>query len=111
MKVVDERENVFRRRFDANRTLDTEGVGIGRNIQEQRGERHEAHEDNCLEHRFPRKRSDLTGWPPAEAHGDYFLADTCARTRSSRSLSSGVNSAPNSSAANTWRTALSQSAL
>ena len=40
----------------------------------------------------------------------YFFALTCARRRSSCSLSSGVSSAPKSSASNTWRISISDSA-
>src|SRR6266516_3824495 len=38
-----------------------------------------------------------------------LFAEACARTRSSCSLSSGVNSAPKSSASNTWRISTSVS--
>src|SRR5712664_1593247 len=42
--------------------------------------------------------------------GDYFFfAATCERKRSSCSFSSGVNSAPKSSASNTWRISISDS--
>src|SRR5258706_9968143 len=39
----------------------------------------------------------------------FFFAATCARRRSSCSLSSGVNSAPKSSGSNTWRISISES--
>src|SRR6266571_5687704 len=39
----------------------------------------------------------------------FFFAAICARRRSSCSLSSGVNSAPKSSASNTWRISISES--
>ena len=39
----------------------------------------------------------------------YFFAAICERRRSSCSLSSGVNSAPKSSASNTWRISISDS--
>src|SRR2546422_5450611 len=38
----------------------------------------------------------------------FFRCSDCARRRSSCSLSSGVNSAPKSSASNTWRTSISK---
>src|SRR5205823_9282663 len=46
-----------------------------------------------------------------ESHRNYlfFFAAICARRRSSCSLSSGVNSAPKSSASNTWRISISES--
>src|SRR5437588_8283413 len=40
----------------------------------------------------------------------FFSCSSCARTRSSCFLSSGVNSAPKSSASNTWRISISDSA-
>src|SRR2546426_265618 len=39
----------------------------------------------------------------------FFRLSDCARRRSSRSLASGVNSAPKSSASNTWRISISDS--
>src|SRR5207245_702587 len=47
-----------------------------------------------------KKRNDEGGAPSLRG---YFLAATCLRRRSSCSLSSGVSSAPKSSASNTWR--------
>src|SRR6266850_7778206 len=44
-------------------------------------------------------------------HDYFFFAANCARRRSSCSLSSGVNSAPKSSASNTWRISISDSPL
>src|SRR5262249_28037009 len=44
---------------------------------------------------------------PAEARHTYRFASTCARRRSSCSLSSGVNAGPKSSASNTWRISIS----
>src|SRR2546422_5942974 len=41
----------------------------------------------------------------------FFRCSDCARRRSSCSLSSGVNSAPKSSASNTWRISISDSPL
>ncbi|BBA36288.1 hypothetical protein sS8_4358 [Methylocaldum marinum] len=38
MQIVDERKDLLRRRFDVGGTLDTEGVGSGRGIDENGGQ-------------------------------------------------------------------------
>src|SRR6266851_8226848 len=53
VQVVDEGENLLRRRFDTRRTLDTERVGLGRGIDENGGEQNDdddGYDDNGLEH-------------------------------------------------------------
>src|SRR5712691_11229305 len=44
-------EDLLRRRVDARRALDTEGVGLGRGIAENRGDRNDDDDGDGLEHR------------------------------------------------------------
>jgi hypothetical protein len=63
VQVVDEREDLLRRRLDAGRALDTKGVGLGRGIGERNGEQDDDDDDddcNYFEHCSLLCGSDIT---------------------------------------------------